>query len=106
MTAGPLHSCEGHQDEVLQLQWSPHDESVFGICWGRSPLKCMGFDLYWPEQDEEDALTDHQNFCSFGGHTNRIPDFCWNPNEPWVICSIEDNIAQVWQMSSSIYSEK
>lgn len=34
-----------------------------------------------------------------GGHTAKISDFSWNPNEPWVICSVsEDNIMQVWQM--------
>lgn len=43
-------------------------------------------------------------FCWFwqfihGGHTAKISDFTWNPNEPWVICSVsEDNIMQVWQM--------
>mgnify|MGYP001793424588 CR=1 FL=1 len=36
-----------------------------------------------------------------GGHTAKISDFTWNPNEPWVICSVsEDNIMQVWQMVS------
>jgi len=31
-----------------------------------------------------------------GGHTAKISDFSWNPNEPWVICSVsEDNIMQV-----------
>lgn len=45
-------------------------------------------------------------FCWFwqfihGGHTAKISDFSWNPNEPWVICSVsEDNIMQVWQMVS------
>lgn len=34
-----------------------------------------------------------------GGHTAKISDFSWNPNEPWVICSVsEDNIMQIWQM--------
>ncbi len=34
-----------------------------------------------------------------GGHTSKISDFSWNPNEPWVIASVaEDNIIQIWQM--------
>lgn len=34
-----------------------------------------------------------------GGHTAKISDFAWNPNDPWAICSVsEDNIMQVWQM--------
>lgn len=42
-----------------------------------------------------------------GGHTAKISDFSWNPNEPWVLCSVsEDNIMQVWQMVSANESEK
>ncbi|CAF1202293.1 unnamed protein product [Adineta steineri] len=41
-----------------------------------------------------------------GGHAAKISDFSWNPNEPWVICSVsEDNIMQVWQMAENIYAE-
>ncbi len=38
-----------------------------------------------------------------GGHTNRISDFAWNPNDPWVVASAaEDNLMQVWKISSTI----
>ena len=38
-----------------------------------------------------------------GGHTNRISDFSWNPNDPWVVCSAaEDNLIQVWKVASAI----
>lgn len=41
-----------------------------------------------------------------GGHTAKISDFTWNPNEAWVICSVsEDNILQVWQMAENIYND-
>ncbi len=41
-----------------------------------------------------------------GGHTAKISDFSWNPNEPWVVCSVsEDNIMQIWQMAENIYNE-
>ena len=37
----------------------------------------------------------------------KISDFTWNPNEPWVVCSVsEDNILQVWQMVSGWGSGK
>lgn len=108
LTAGPLHSCEGHQDEVLQLQWSPHDESVLASAGADRRINVWDLTRIGAEQDEEDALDGPPELLFVhGGHTNRIPDFCWNPNEPWVICSAaEDNIAQIWQMSSSIYTEK
>jgi histone-binding protein RBBP4 len=42
-----------------------------------------------------------------GGHTNKISDFSWNPNDPWVVCSVaEDNICQVWQMARNIYNSE
>ena len=34
-----------------------------------------------------------------GGHTAKVSDFSWNPNDEWVVASIgEDNILQIWQM--------
>lgn len=39
-----------------------------------------------------------------GGHAAKISDFSWNPNEPFVICSVsEDNMAQVWQIVISLF---
>ena len=38
-----------------------------------------------------------------GGHTNRISDFSWNMNDPWVLCSAaEDNLIQVWKVANAI----
>ena len=38
-----------------------------------------------------------------GGHTNRISDFSWNMNDPWVMCSAaEDNLIQVWKVANAI----
>ena len=52
------------------------------------------------EQSPEDAEDGPPELLFIhGGHTAKISDFSWNPNEPWVICSVsEDNIMQVWQM--------
>lgn len=41
-----------------------------------------------------------------GGHTNRISDFSWNPNDPWVMCSAaEDNLIQVWKPADALVSK-
>jgi histone-binding protein RBBP4 len=38
-----------------------------------------------------------------GGHTNRVSDFAWNPNDPWIMCSAaEDNLIQVWKATDAI----
>lgn len=49
------------------------------------------------EQSNEDAEDGPPELLFIhGGHTAKISDFSWNPNEPWVICSVsEDNIMQV-----------
>lgn len=39
-------------------------------------------------------------FFVHAGHTAKISEFSWNPEEPWVIASVaDDNILQVWQMA-------
>ena len=38
-----------------------------------------------------------------GGHTNRVSDFSWNLNDPWVVASAaEDNLLQCWKVASAI----
>lgn len=38
-----------------------------------------------------------------GGHTNRVSDFSWNKNDPWVMCSVaEDNLLEVWRAARHI----
>ncbi|CAH0479645.1 unnamed protein product [Peronospora belbahrii] len=67
MTA-KLHSFEGHNDEVYQIQWSPLNETILGSCSADRQTHVWG-----PQQD-----------CS---------DFSWNPNDPWMVASVaEDNV--------------
>uniref|UniRef100_A0A2K5YRW6 Histone-binding protein RBBP4-like N-terminal domain-containing protein n=1 Tax=Mandrillus leucophaeus TaxID=9568 RepID=A0A2K5YRW6_MANLE len=77
-----LHSFESHKDEIFQVQWSPHNETI---------LASSG-----KEQSPEDAEDGPPELLFIhGGHIAKISDFSWNPNEPWVICSVsEDNIMQ------------
>lgn len=38
-----------------------------------------------------------------GGHTNRISDFTFNLNDPWLMCSAaEDNLIQIWKPSEAL----
>jgi len=38
-----------------------------------------------------------------GGHTNRISDFSFNPQDEWLMCSAaEDNLIQIWKASDSL----
>lgn len=124
-----LHSFESHKDEIFQVQWSPHNETILASSGTDRRLHVWDLSKIGEEQSNEDAedgppellvikviLTIFSNKFLFsshlmqfihGGHTAKISDFSWNPNEPWVICSVsEDNIMQVWQMAENIYNDE
>ena len=104
----PVHSFASHSDEILQLQWSPHEETVFASASADRRINIWDASRVGDEQDAEDAEDGPPELVFVhGGHTSRISDFSWNMNAPWVICSAaEDNIMQIWQMSSDIYAEE
>ncbi|KAI8909109.1 WD40-repeat-containing domain protein [Gorgonomyces haynaldii] len=102
-----LHSFESHQDEILQLEWSPHHETILASSSGDRRLNIWDLSRIGDEQSPEDAEDGPPELLFVhGGHTNKISDFSWNKNDPWVMCSVaEDNICQVWQMAANIYQE-
>ncbi|ORZ24799.1 WD40-repeat-containing domain protein [Lobosporangium transversale] len=101
-----LHSFESHQDEILQLAWSPHNETILASAGGDRRINIWDLSRIGEEQTAEDAEDGPPELLFVhGGHTNKVSDFSWNMNEPWVIASTaEDNICQVWQMASNIYN--
>uniref|UniRef100_A0A2K5NPS0 Uncharacterized protein n=1 Tax=Cercocebus atys TaxID=9531 RepID=A0A2K5NPS0_CERAT len=102
-----LHSFESHKDKIFQVQWSTHNESILASSGTNCRLNVWDLSKTGEKQspeDEEDGPL--ELLFIHGGHTAKIPDFSWNPNEPWVICSVtEDNTMQVWQMAENIYDE-
>ncbi|KAG7174380.1 histone-binding protein Caf1-like [Homarus americanus] len=127
-----LHSFESHKDEVfqvslteleqlrcsslnslcpllvVQVQWSPHNETILASSGTDRRLHVWDLSKIGEEQSAEDAEDGPPELLFIhGGHTAKISDFSWNPNEPWVICSVsEDNIMQVWQMAENIYNDE
>ncbi|KAF9984389.1 CCR4-Not complex caf1 ribonuclease subunit Caf1 [Modicella reniformis] len=101
-----LHSFESHQDEILQLAWSPHNETILASAGGDRRINIWDLSRIGEEQTSEDSMDGPPELLFIhGGHTNKVSDFSWNQNEPWVIASTaEDNICQVWQMASNIYN--
>ncbi|KJE92778.1 retinoblastoma binding protein 7, variant [Capsaspora owczarzaki ATCC 30864] len=98
-----LHTFESHTDEVFQIQWSPHHETILGSSGADRRLHVWDLSQIGEEQSAEDAEDGPPELLFIhGGHTSRISDFCWNPNEPWVCCSVDDdNMLQLWQMVSA-----
>ena len=57
------------------------------------------------ENNEEDFAPNELLF-THGGHTSRVADFDWNPNQELTIASFaDDNIVQVWKMADKLYYE-
>lgn len=103
-----LHSFESHKDEIFQVQWSPHNETILASSGTDRRLNIWDLSKIGEEQSPEDVEDGPPELLFIhGGHTAKISDFSWNPNEPWVICSVsEDNIMQVWQMAENIYNDE
>ncbi|KAF2980702.1 hypothetical protein EK904_001233 [Melospiza melodia maxima] len=103
-----LHSFESHEDEIFQVYRSPHNETILASSGTDRRLHMWDLSKIGEEQSAEDAEDGPPELLFIhGGHTAKISDFSWNPNEPWVICSVsEDNIMQIWQMAENIYSDE
>ena len=100
-----LHSLIHSSDDVLQLAWSPHHSSILASSGADRRVHVWDLDRIGMQQSAEDAEDGPPELLFVhGGHTNRVPDISWDPNTPWLMCSIaEDNICQIWQMTSSVY---
>mmetsp|Transcript_181 Transcript_181/g.576 ORF Transcript_181/g.576 Transcript_181/m.576 type:complete len:425 (+) Transcript_181:177-1451(+) len=102
-----LHSFENHSDEILQVEWSPFHENCLASACADRRLNIWNIAKIGEEQEAEDA-EDGPPELQFihGGHTAKISDFSWSPNEPWVVASVsEDNIVQVWSMAEHIFED-
>jgi len=102
-----LHTMKGHEDQVYQVSWSPHNETILGSCGSDRRVHIWDLARIGEVQEAEDAQDGPAELLFIhGGHTDKISDFGWNPNETWVIASVaEDNILQIWQMAENIYND-
>lgn len=104
-----LHTLESHTDEVFSVSWSPSNETILASCGTDRRVMIWDISRIGMEQSPEDSEDGPPELLFIhGGHTSKISDFSWNPNEggEWTIASVaEDNILQIWQPSDSIYME-
>jgi len=102
-----LHTFTAHEEEVFCVQWAPFNECIFASA--SADRRAMVWDLarVGQEQSAEDAADGPSELLFIhAGHTAKISDLAWNPNDDWVIATVsEDNILQVWQVSEAIWNE-
>ncbi|KAG6487016.1 WD-40 repeat-containing protein MSI2-like isoform X1 [Zingiber officinale] len=99
--ATSLHTCLSHVGSVVQVEWSPSHETIFATSATDKRLIIWDLNRIGDEQTADEAVFGPpEAFFVHAGHTAKISEFSWNPEEPWVIASVaDDNILQVWQMA-------
>lgn len=103
-----LHAFEWHKSGVYQIAWSPFNETILSSCSADRRVHIWDLSRIGEEQAPEDA-DDGPSELLFvhGGHTAKVSDFSWNPNECWVAASVsEDNILQIWQMVNFLFHDR
>eukprot|EP01126_Amoeba_proteus_P057037 TRINITY_DN7235_c0_g1_i3.p1 TRINITY_DN7235_c0_g1~~TRINITY_DN7235_c0_g1_i3.p1 ORF type:complete len:260 (+),score=56.81 TRINITY_DN7235_c0_g1_i3:869-1648(+) len=102
-----LHSFDHHKGEVFQVDWSPFKETILassGVDRRVHVWDIWKIGLVQTPEEAEDGPP--ELLFVHGGHTSRVSEFSWNPNDPWMCSSVsEDNILQIWQMAEPIRME-
>ncbi|TID23146.1 WD40 repeat-like protein [Venturia nashicola] len=92
-----VHGIEAHADAVIQLSWHPQEPAI--LTSGSYDRRINMYDLsrVGEEQSEEEAEEGPPELLFMhGGFTNRVTEFDWNPNKPWVMLAAgEDNQLQI-----------
>uniref|UniRef100_A0A5S6Q5W0 WD_REPEATS_REGION domain-containing protein n=1 Tax=Trichuris muris TaxID=70415 RepID=A0A5S6Q5W0_TRIMR len=103
-----LHTFESHTDEVFQVQWSPHNETILASSGTDNRVLVWDLSKIGEEQTPEDEVDGPPELLFVhGGHTAKVPDFSWNSNALWMICSVaDDNVLQIWQLADYIHNEE
>mmetsp|Transcript_23741 Transcript_23741/g.43094 ORF Transcript_23741/g.43094 Transcript_23741/m.43094 type:complete len:461 (+) Transcript_23741:73-1455(+) len=101
-----VQTLNGHNDQVYMVEWAPFNESILGSCSSDRRVAIWDLSRIGMEQSAEDAEDGPPELLFLhGGHTSKVSDFSWNPNDEWAIASVsEDNVLQVWNCCEEIYT--
>lgn len=95
--SSPIRSLD-HHGSVSALQWNPHHPTILATA-GQDDGLVKIWDLSQPV-DQELKFT-------HGGHMLGVNDISWDPNDPWMMCSVSnDNSIQLWKPSQNLMTPK
>ena len=81
-----MYSLLGHSSEVVQLSWSPHNEAILASSATDRRVHVWDLSRIGQELSEEDSRDGAPELLFVhGGHTAKVSDFSWNPNDPWCV---------------------
>ena len=118
-----LHNFKHHINDVINVKWNPFIMSMFASSssdrrvdiWDLSNIgnnnngnsnAHNGKDKEKNKENNEEDFAPSELLFTHGGHTSRVADFDWNPNQELTIASFaDDNIIQVWKMADKLYYE-
>mmetsp|Transcript_12321 Transcript_12321/g.15348 ORF Transcript_12321/g.15348 Transcript_12321/m.15348 type:complete len:97 (-) Transcript_12321:13-303(-) len=82
----------------------PYSEIHLGSCGADNRCMLWDLSLIGIEQSPDDAEDGPPELIFIhAGHTDKVSDFNFNPNNPWVCASVSDNnIVQVWQITNEL----
>jgi histone-binding protein RBBP4 len=102
-----MHVLQGHNASVTSLAWHPFNEAILGSSSYDRRIMFWDLNKIGEEQTPEESQDGPPELLFIhGGHTNRISDFSWNQNDPWVVCSAaEDNLIQVWKPARGVLED-
>eukprot|EP01015_Nassula_variabilis_P002474 TRINITY_DN11412_c0_g1_i2.p2 TRINITY_DN11412_c0_g1~~TRINITY_DN11412_c0_g1_i2.p2 ORF type:complete len:137 (-),score=42.79 TRINITY_DN11412_c0_g1_i2:11-421(-) len=103
-----MHTFDGHNDEVMKVEFSPFNKSIFASASSDRRLIIWDINKVGEEIREEDARDGAAEMLFVhSGHRAKIPDFNWNSHERFLCASVEEesNILQIWQMAEAVYQD-